>query len=87
MNMGVTPKPKPSKPAAAVDIEALINKGGSVSEPAGAGKAETTAVVLRVPAALLQKVDAAVKARPLKIPRHTWMLEALLEKLSREDNA
>lgn len=41
-------------------------------------------VNLRMPADMLEQVDKAVKARPLKIPRHTWLLEAVMEKLVRE---
>lgn len=79
------PKPTTSKPGA-VDVDALINKGGSV---AGNGKGQpkekgTTPVIVRVPDQLLEKVDTAVQARPIKTPRHTWLLEAIIEKLDRE---
>jgi hypothetical protein len=43
-----------------------------------------TPVLLRVPSDLLQRIDRAVQTRRLPLPRHTWMLEALLEKLERE---
>jgi hypothetical protein len=32
---------------------------------------------------MLTQIDQAVKARPIKTPRHTWLLEAIYEKLSR----
>ena len=41
-------------------------------------------VQLRLLPALVEKIDAAVKARLIKIPRHTWLLEAVMEKLKRE---
>ena len=41
-------------------------------------------VLLRVPAAMLARIEKAMKARPVKIPRHTWLLEAVHEKLARE---
>lgn len=41
-------------------------------------------IVLRLPTPLLFRVDAVVKARSIRIPRHTWLLEAVLEKLERE---
>jgi hypothetical protein len=47
------------------------------------GKPST--VVLRVPPKILKEVDAAVQARPVRIPRHTWLLEAIVEKLEREN--
>lgn len=80
--MAITRKPKSStKPAGAVNVEALINKGGTTAkqQPDGA----TTPVIIRVPAELLTQVDAAVAARPIRTPRHTWILEAILEKLQR----
>lgn len=71
------------------DIEALIHKGGSVAHhtrapAAAAPSGEAPRVVLRIPAALLEEVDMAVRARRPKIPRHTWLLEAVQEKLERE---
>jgi len=62
----------------------LINRSGSPggkTEPADA----TTPVVLRIPTAMLTQIDTLVKAQPIKTPRHRWMLEALYEKLTREE--
>ncbi|MDP2896375.1 MAG: hypothetical protein Q8Q12_07425 [bacterium] len=82
--MAVTPKPKTAK-AATVDIEALISKGGGTpGEQIDKEKDGTTAIVLRLPANMLDQVDAVVKARAVRIPRHTWILEAVHEKLLRE---
>jgi hypothetical protein len=46
-------------------------------------KKTTTTVSLRIPASMLKQIDRAVKARPYKIPRHSWLLEAVHEKLAR----
>jgi hypothetical protein len=77
---------KPSRRAkTAVDVEALINRGGSPGgSPPVDGPAGTTAILLRVPAGMMERLDGALKGRPVKIPRHTWILEAIHEKLSRE---
>jgi hypothetical protein len=81
--MAVVKKPQP-KEMKQTDIEALINKGGSHAvETAEIGK-DPVAVLLKVPAAMLEQVDHAAKSRPVKIPRRTWILEAIHEKLSRE---
>jgi len=86
--MAVTRRPKPALVAATppVDVEALINKGGSVAragtEPAAPAK--TASVVLRLPPDVLARVDRAVEARRVKVPRHTWLMEAVIEKLERE---
>jgi hypothetical protein len=53
---------------------------GSVSRDQRNG---TVTVSLRVPAPMLKEVDRAVKARPYKMPRHMWLLEAIHEKLQR----
>ena len=83
---------KPTRPASrggAVDVEALISKGGSApsreSERSDAPDSAATApIVLRLPTALLAQVDSILKARPVRIPRHTWLVEAVYEKIRRE---
>jgi hypothetical protein len=86
--MAISRKPKKSSDAAAkhVDVNALINKGGGVAGKNGGQEKGTVPVILRVPEDILRKVDASVQARRLKTPRHTWLLEAVLEKLERESN-
>ncbi len=89
--MPITRKPKTPDPslASSVDIEALINRGGSVALPnvAETQKAEKAyaTVNLRLPPSLLTQIDASLDGRRVKTPRHTWILEALLEKLEREE--
>jgi hypothetical protein len=84
--MAISRKPKQSSSTATkhVDVNALINKGGSVGGKNGGQKRDTAPVILRVPEDILEKVDASVQARRIKTPRHTWLLEAVLEKLERE---
>lgn len=83
--MAISRKPKQSSSAVAkhVDVDALIKKGGSVAVKNGEEKS-TVPVILRVPEDILEQVDASVLARRIKTPRHTWLLEAVLEKLERE---
>ena len=88
--MAITRKPKPARSAGPVDVEALINKGGSVAQfKAAAAAADSAAtpvvpVILRLPSGILGRIDDAVKARPVKMPRHTWILEAIVEKLAQQ---
>lgn len=84
--MAISRKPKQSSSTVAkhVDVNALINKGGSVGGKNGGQERDTVPVILRVPEDILEKVDASVQARRIKTPRHTWLLEAVLEKLERE---
>jgi hypothetical protein len=85
--MAISRKPKqlPRTAVKTVDVDALINKGGSVAGSNGEqSKDKIVPVILRVPDEILEKVDASVQARRIKTPRHTWLLEAILEKLERE---
>ena len=84
--MAISRKPKDEN-APAVDVDALILRGGSVASPEvriGPKTKDPTPVVLRIPTALLERIDDALEARSVKIPRHTWLLEAVVEKLDRE---
>ena len=85
----ITRKPsgqQASTPPNEAEIDALIHKG--LSAPADhvplPSNDEDRQVVLRLPVSLLSRVDRAVKQRPMKTPRHRWLLEAILEKLERE---
>jgi hypothetical protein len=84
--MAISRKPKQSSSTATkqVDVDALIKKGGSVAGKNGVQEKDTLPVILRVPEDILARVDASVQSRRIKTPRHTWLLEAVLEKLERE---
>ncbi len=43
------------------------------------------ALTVRVPRTTLERIDSLVRARPNKIPRHSWLLEAIYEKLYKEE--
>ena len=86
--MAITRKPKASAAGGPVDVEALINKGGSIAKQEEAHdrkKPKEIPVVVRIPSDLLDRIDALVATRQLKTPRHTWLLEALFEKAHREE--
>ena len=78
-----------SKKSAGADerhIEALIDKGGSVAPDREEGKGIRRQLVqLRLPRSLVQRIDMARKHRIVAPSRHTWLLEALLEKLETEE--
>ena len=84
--MAISRKPRPSAPTGeGVDIDALIHKGGSVAgEGTSTGRQKLMPVMLRLPPAMLEKVDTAVQARVVPTPRTTWIMEAIAEKLERE---
>ena len=90
--MSITRKPQPpvsGDEPPKVDIDYLINKGGSVPNPepaSGSGKLKVTSMILRIPGEIGQRLEQALQARPVRLPRHTWILEAIVEKLDRESN-
>jgi len=91
--MAISKRPKPTlvRSDPAVDVDALINKGGSVARPvadlAPPAISKPAPVVLRMPPDVLARIDQAVEARRVKVPRHTWLMEAVIEKLEREAKA
>lgn len=84
--MALTAKPIRPAPAAA-DVEAFINKGGSVAtEAAPAEKAaKAPQHPLKFPAGdLFDRLERARSASDVKLPRNTWILQAIAEKLARD---
>jgi hypothetical protein len=77
---------KPKRPDEAM-VQRLIHKGGSVAtdKPSHDNGSEFSPVILRIPSDMLARIDAAVqRRRPVRISRHSWIIEALHERLSRE---
>jgi uncharacterized membrane protein len=80
--MPIAKKPTQDDEASQSEINAVISKGGSVAS--AAQKAENQKILIRIPNTLLDRVDTDLSTRPLKTPRNTWILEAILEKLERK---
>ena len=72
-----------SRKPVAVDVEGLIQKGGTVPEEALSPARKVVPVTLRIPSTLLERVDQHLKSQLVPLPRHTWILEAVQEKLER----
>ena len=83
---GATRRPKPAA-AEKADMpgKKASTTAGRVGKPAA--DAELVPVLLRIPKGVLARVDRLVKARRAEnpIPRTTWLLEAVIEKLAREE--
>jgi len=68
-------------------IKAVVDKGGSVAKSSAQVEVDRQAVQvvnLRVPVEILNEIDSLRKERRIKTPRHTWLLEAIEEKIERE---
>ena len=77
----IRPAPKP------VDaVDAFISKGGSVPVEAPSGKTtKAPQHPLKFPAGdLFERLERARGASDVKLPRNTWILQAIAEKLSRD---
>jgi len=82
--MAISRKPKTTeKQVKEQDINALINKGGSTAESEPKREGEKP-ILIRVPTETLEEIDKIVASKKIKTPRHTWLLEAVFEKLERE---
>lgn len=89
--MPITRKPKQQSNGHSpkADVDELIGRGGS---PARGGRVRSfkairiveIPVIVRIPQPDLISVDSLVQRRPVKTPRHTWLLEAIHEKIVRE---
>jgi hypothetical protein len=79
--MPIAKKPIQDEETSQSQINAVISKGGSI---ANQDKAKTEKILIRIPNNLLDRVDTDLSSRPLKMPRNTWILEAILEKLERQ---
>jgi len=78
--MAVT-RPPVAKPNKA--LEEFVNKGGSTAVKDQPERKEI-AVNIRLKPEELERVDEVVRCRRT-IPRHSWLLEAIFEKLAREE--
>ncbi len=79
--MPIAKKPIQTPETSENEINAVISKGGSVAKSDKAGNQK---ILIRIPNNILDRVDTDLTTRPLKTPRNTWILEAILEKLERQ---
>lgn len=79
--MTITRKPKK---APAAKVEQLIQKGGSVAGEKGSVKPHKL-LQLRLERLVVGRIDALLESRTVPPSRHTWFLEAIHEKLEREE--
>jgi hypothetical protein len=81
--MAISKKPSSKGTASEAQIQAIIEKGGSVADvQQDAGKKN---LQLRLEADLIGQIDSARKTKAVPPSRHTWILEAIFEKLQKEN--
>lgn len=85
--MALTAKPSRPAPKAPDPVDAFISKGGSVATAAAPEKAtKVTQHPLKFPndSDLFERLERARKGSTVKLPRNTWILQAIAEKLQRD---
>jgi hypothetical protein len=93
---------KPAKPllnTEEVDIDALINKGGSVPSAKKIEKSVVTPdtkpqkkvlkggmvpIQLRLSPEILDRIDGIIEGRVIPTSRHNWFMEAISDKIKKE---
>jgi predicted HicB family RNase H-like nuclease len=80
--MAINEKPKPLEQSA--EFRSFVEKGGRAARtPSHAGDKQTMA--LRLPMALWEKVDVLRATRLAKVSRNQWILEAIEQRVTREE--
>lgn len=86
--MAVTRKPQPKEVSteepSETAIRAFIDRGGSVPSEE-TGDVRTKLVQLRLSPQLIARIDTVLGTRRVPPSRHHWILEAIHEKLEREE--
>lgn len=81
--MAISKKPSSKPTVSEAEIKAIIEKGGSVADDKkDSGKKN---LQLRLEADLIGQIDKARKNKSVPPSRHTWILEAIFEKLQKEN--
>jgi len=84
--MAISSKPKSKQTPSDISVDALINKGGSVAnDDKELSSKKEQQILIRVPSDALEQIDRLVAKRRIKTARVTWLLEAIFEKLDREE--
>lgn len=90
--MPITKKPVRAKSAepvapAGVDVDAIIERGGTVPSEAakrGPTKTERKAVLLQLYPSILDQIAEEIAKSPVRMTRQTWIELAIVEKLKRD---
>lgn len=88
--MSIAKKPTPKTEDNHVDVENLINKGGSVPSfkmteiPEDKEHNKTKQVALHIPQELFDEMEKLRASHPVKLSRHVWILQAISNKIIHE---
>lgn len=77
----VPPAPEPQNEE---QVQAFLQRGGSAAAPADSADEGEQVVNLKIPKSLLRTIDGLVAARLVRTYRVQWLMEAIHEKIHRE---
>ena len=79
-------KPQPREQVNEAERTARMHQGRNRAIPSSSSDRTGTVrvVIVRLPEDMLAEVDGLLKQRRVKVSRNTWFLEALVEKIQRE---
>ena len=79
-------KPQPREQVNEAERTARVYPGRSRATPSSSSDRTGTVrvVIVRLPEDMLAEIDALLKQRRVKVSRNTWFLEALVERIQRE---
>ena len=90
--MSIAKKPSPKNENSNVDVDSLINKGGSIpsfkmTEIEGDKEQnKTKQVALHIPQKLFDDMEKLRASHPVKVSRHIWILQAISGRIKNEKN-
>jgi hypothetical protein len=85
--MAISSKPNrgSAPPVSEAQLLAFVEKGGSVAQSSAPPTPNGKGAQLKFPEGeLFERLERARAAGPVKLPRNTWILQAIAEKLARE---
>lgn len=81
--MAITPKPR--RESNEKKVKELINKGGSSTR--GGGERILKNLQVRLYSDVIEEIDRHLEKFPGKVSRHSWIVEAIHDKLEKERNS
>ena len=82
--MSVARRPKRPQTFDETQVTVHIDKGGTAVGHTAQAPIQNLPVALRIPGLLAERFTRALEDNMTRMPGHTWILEAIVEKLDRE---
>lgn len=67
------------------NIDEIINKGGSTPSESTKKNDKLRKFQIRVDSSIVDRIDTLIDANPVKMSRNSWIVNALLQQLQKEE--